>query len=228
MISHLCNGLIYNSGLFAGFYSTINLGDASIATENEEVLVLEDGSDDKLITENGMVSGSISGFSGYLKTFTSASGFDIEFEQTGEVYDIQEIGRDKMKDIDCGANDCPVAPVTKITIKNTSNLTYNNGLIFLNGGDSMSFTLKKLTGTSCDFKYYWILRENSYDYISYITEQQYDNCKIPPQFGGTGVELDFSQLGNYSGQFGNLYVHQDVMYIDDGGTLHQMGQFTEV
>lgn len=228
MISHLCNALIYNSGLFDGFYSTINLGDASIATEDEEVLVLEDGSNDKLITENGMVSGSISGFSGYLKSFSPTPQFDIEFEQTGQVYDRAEVGRNKLKNIDCGANECPVSPVTKIKITNVGNSTYINGNIFLNVGDTMIFTLTKLTGDPCSFKYYWILRQNSFDYISYVTEQQYDSCKIPPEFGGTGLELNFGQLSNYLGQFGNLYVYQDQMYIDDGSMTHQVGQFTEV
>lgn len=220
MISHLCNALIYQSGLFAGFYSTINLGDASIATEDEDVLVLEDGSETKIITENGMVSGSIPGFYGYNKTFTPRANWDVTFEQTGEVKYLTSANRLSTKPIDCGGNDCPIAPVTNLKVKyiGPGNST-SVGFVNFAKNQNYDFQLWALTGGATDFKYHWILREDSYDYIAYITSEQYRTLYDSNQGLLTG---DYPR---YQGSQGPVYIYNDQLIYDENGTIEILGDF---
>jgi len=223
MISHLCNALIYNSGLFSGFYSTTSLGDASIATEGGDVLVLEDGSEDKLITENGMVSGSIPGFSGYLKSFTASSDWDITFLQTNQVFDRDAPRRSNpFRTLDCGANSCPSAPVTEIQLNYIGGSSYVHGANEFINGTPVSFYLSELKGTPLDFKYYWHLREIRNDFISYITESQYNQA-----YDDNLAFLDVSTIPVYHGWSGGIYVYQDKMWLNGFPSI-ELGEFAEV
>lgn len=221
MISHLCNALIYQSGLFAGFYSTINLGDASIATEDEDVLVLEDGSDDKLITENGMVSGSIPGFYGYNKTFTPRSDWDVQFYQRGQVKGLSSGNRFTIKDIDCGANDCPISPVTELEIAYVGpNPSKTIGGDLFNKNTYVNYILYELDGSPNAFKYHWVLREDSYDFIAYITEQQYQSS-FDPVIG----EFLTNHPRYTSSLKGNIIIYQNEMILRTGGATEVIGDF---
>jgi len=214
MISHLCNGLIYQTGLFKGFYSTINLGDANLATDAGDLLVTEESSEeggfDQIITENGIVNGSIQGVYGYQYKFFPETGYSVQFDETGQSYDPNGgfRGRGGFKDLYCRGNECPSKPVTKITI---------------NGSE---FYILSLSGGDTSFKYHWILRYEDFDYVAYVTKENFDKTWDPSI--GTFTERP---AGVYRGSSGLTWIVENEMFLHDfssGQGVVKIGEFKDI
>lgn len=226
MISHLVNALIYQTGLFKGFYSTINLGDANIATEEGDLLIMEeqvDGVSEQLITENGIANGSIQGVYGYQYQFFPEPNYTIDFVSTGQVYDPKARGnRGEFVDIDCGPNDCPVNPITEINV--SYNGVHPNNYSLQTDPQPIRHKLSSLDSTDPNnFKYWWILRYVSFDYVSFVPEEVYKRAflEISPD---EGYLLGGSQ---YTGTTGGIYIYNNEMRINDG-YMTKIGEFREV